>query len=152
MQGMTGMNGTLKFSGILAILLALNATLANAIDLDVRNPAIDVLKARVNARAASLLKWKDSGAIGEDAKGAVAILPQAKLSLGERKEVRDLVLSENEDRAALFREWVIANLINESELPAVASAFAKMQRTAAAQNHWVEDPGSKNWILKRNLR
>lgn len=149
---MTGMNGTLRFGGFLALLLALNTTFANALDLDVRNPAIDALKARVSTRAASLQKWKDSGTIGEDAKGTIAILPQAKLTLGERKEVRDLVVSENEDRTALFREWVIANLISESELPAVASEFAKKQRIAAAQNHWVEDPSSKNWAQKKDLR
>lgn len=149
---MMGMNSTLRFGGILALLLALNTTLANALDLDVRNPAIDALKARVASRAVSLQKWKDSGAIGEDAKGAVAILPQATLTLGERKEVRDLVVSENEDRIALFREWVIANLISESELPAVSSEFAKKQRTAAAQTHWVEDPSAKTWSQKKDLR
>jgi len=149
---MTGMSGTLRFGGFFALLLTVNATLAHAMDLDVRNPSIDALKARVTTRAASLQKWKDSGAIGEDSKGTLAILPQAKLTLGERKEVRDLVLSENEDRAALFREWGIANLIGEAELPKIAVEFAKKQRTSAAQNHWVEDANSKQWTLKKDLR
>jgi len=149
---MTGTNRTLRFGGFLALLLTASASLASAIDLDVRNPAIDALKARVSARATSLLKWKDSGAIGEEAKGTVAILPQAQLSLGDRKEVRDLVVSENEDRAALFREWVLANGVGEKDLPAVAAEFSKVQRTAAAQTHWVEDPNSKKWAKKKDLR
>lgn len=149
---MTAMSNTLRYGGFLALLLSLHTTLVNALDLEVRNPAIDALKARVTARAASLQKWKESGAIGEEAKGTVTVLPQAKLSLGERKEVRDLVISENEDRAALFREWVIANLISESELPTVAAEFAKKQRNSAAPTHWVEDPNSKAWSLKKDLR
>lgn len=149
---MTGVSGTIRFGGFFALLLAASTTLSHAMDLDLRNPAIDALKARVTARAALIQKWKDAGAIGEDAKGAVAVLPQAKLSLGERKEVRDLVISENEDRTALFREWGIANLVGESDLGKVAAEFAKKQRVAAAQNHWVEDSNSKQWMQKKDLR
>jgi len=149
---MTGTSGTLRFVGYLALLLAANATLSQAMDLDVRNPSIDALKIRISARTASLQKWKDSSAIGEDAKGTLTILPQAKLSLAERKEVRDLVVSENEDRAALFREWGIANLLGEADLPKVASEFARKQRTSAAPNHWVEDLNSKQWMQKKDLR
>src|SRR5690349_2313647 len=109
---MTGTSGTLRFGGLFALLLAMTAS--HALDLDLRNPAIDALKARVVTRAASMQRWKDAGAIGEDSKGTVATLPLAKLSLGERKEVRDLVIAENEDRTALFREWGIANLIGET--------------------------------------
>lgn len=149
---MTGTSGALRFIGFLALLLATNTTLSQAMDLDVRNPSIDALKVRISHRAASVQKWKDSGAIGEDAKGTLTILPQAKLSLAERKEARDLVVSENEDRAALFREWGLANLLGESDLPKVALEFARKQRTSAAPNHWVEDLNSKQWIQRKDLR
>jgi uncharacterized protein len=125
---------------------------AFALDMDAQSPAIAIVKARRSERATLMTQWKDAGAIGESAAGTVEVLPQARLSLSQRKEVRDLCLAENEDRRALFRELVFANVLSEAELPAIAGAFAKQQRNAAEPAHWVEDPAKSQWIQKKDLR
>jgi hypothetical protein len=125
---------------------------AAAVDLKTTNAVIEKLHARMAAREAQLNKWKDSGAIGEEAKGTVVLMPSAKLNLSERKEARDLVVAENEDRLAFFRELVIVQVLNESELPSIGVAFAKEKRASAAPSHWLQDPLKQQWIQKKDLR
>jgi uncharacterized protein YdbL (DUF1318 family) len=125
---------------------------AAAVDLKSTNAVIEKLHERMAARAAQLNKWKDAGAIGEEAKGTVALLPSAKLGLSERKEVRDLVVAENEDRLAFFRELVIVQVLNENELPNIGAAFARTKRVAAAPTHWLQEPLKQQWLQKKDLR
>jgi uncharacterized protein YdbL (DUF1318 family) len=125
---------------------------AAAVDLKTTNAVIEKLHGRMAAREAQLNKWKDSGAIGEEAKGTVVLMTSAKLSLSERKEARDLVVSENEDRQAFFREVVIVQVLNESELPSIGAAFAKARRAAAAPSHWLQEPLKQQWVQKKDLR
>jgi uncharacterized protein YdbL (DUF1318 family) len=122
------------------------------VDLNVQNPAIQALQKRMNERAAKIEQWKDKGAIGEEVTGLVKQLAIASHGLAEKKEVRDLVVAENEGRYALFRELVLANNLQEKNLDAVASAYAKTKRQNAAASHFVQDPASKEWVKKQDLK
>lgn len=122
------------------------------IDLNVQNPAVQALQKRMNEHAAKIEQWKDKGAIGEEVTGLVKQLAIAGQGLAEKKEVRDLVVAENEDRYALFRELVLANTLQEKDLDAVASAYAKTKRQNAGASHFVQDPASKEWVKKQDLK
>jgi uncharacterized protein len=137
----------LKFMFLTAI-LAIGSVSAADVNLDAENPAIQKLKTRMSERAAKIGALKDSGAIGEESSGFLKDRQPAGLSLTEKKEIRDLVVSENEDRYALFRELRIANNLPDAELEDVAKAFATARRAAAADTHWVEDPATKKWVQK----
>jgi uncharacterized protein len=136
----------------LAFVLFLPAVIAAEINLDADNPAIQKIKARMADRSKKIEQWKNSGAIGEAATGLVEPRPVASQGLPEKKEVRDLVVAENEDRYALFRELVIANNLPAGDLASVAAAFAKSRRDAAASEHWVQNPSDKQWLKKKDLK
>jgi len=124
---------------------------ADALDLNVKNPAIETVRARMTQRAAKLNAWKDKGAVGEEVNGLVSDRQAAGLSLAEKKEMRDLVAAENEDRYALFREIRIAHNIADSELSKVTGAFAAAQREAAAPAHLVQNPADLKWVAKKDF-
>jgi uncharacterized protein YdbL (DUF1318 family) len=122
------------------------------IDLSFQNPAIQKLQERMSARAGKLETWKSSGAVGEDATGLLVARPATAQTLAEKKEIRDLVTAENEDRFALFRELIAANGLQEKDLASVGAEFAASRRRAAAPGHWVQHPSSKEWVQKKDLR
>jgi uncharacterized protein len=138
----------LKCVFAIALLTGISSVRAADVDLDAENPAIQKIKTRMSERAAKIGALKDNGAVGEDSTGFLKDRQTTGLSLTEKKEVRDLVVSENEDRSALFRELRIANNLPDSELESVAKAFAAARRTAASDTHWVEDPATKKWMQK----
>ncbi|HYG75334.1 MAG TPA: DUF1318 domain-containing protein [Planctomycetota bacterium] len=121
------------------------------IDLSIKNPSIEKLQARILARAAKIEQWKNSGVIGEESTGLLKQRDAGSLGLGEKKEVRDLIVSENEDRYALFRELLLASGLKETNLDQVAGVYAKSRRQAAAPAHWVETADRK-WVQKKDLK
>jgi uncharacterized protein YdbL (DUF1318 family) len=136
---------------LLALMLGTNL-LAADVDLSLKNPAIDKLRLRMSEREAKVNGWKDKGAIGEEASGLLAEHAATGIGLAEKKEVRDLIVAENEDRYALFRELRIAHNIPEAELAKVAEAFAAQRREAAGAEHWVQNPADKKWVQKKELK
>lgn len=122
------------------------------INLKLVNPVIEKLQARMNERAARIAPWKEKGAIGEDATGLLKQFAAAGQDLGQKKELHDLVLADNADRAALFRELVLINCMQEKDLEAVARAYAKDRRDKAAPGHLVQDPLSSKWVKKQDLK
>ena len=120
-----------------------------AVNLAAQNPAIEKLQARMRERAEKVRQWKDKGATGEEATGLLKQFAVAGQDLAQKKEVRDLVLAENEDRAALFRELVLVNCMQEKDLEAVARAYAKTMRQTAAAGHLVQDPATNQWLKKQ---
>ncbi|HYF47868.1 MAG TPA: DUF1318 domain-containing protein [Planctomycetota bacterium] len=137
---------------ILTALLGASLSAADSIDLNVKNLAIEKLRERMATRAGKVNGWKDKLAIGEEATGLINDRQLAGLSLSEKKEVRDLIAAENEDRYALFREIRIAHNIPESDLSKVAAAFSEAQRAAAAPGHMVQNPADQKWVAKKDLK
>ncbi len=144
---------TLVLAVLLAATLLDHAVAADGkIDLDVQNPAIQKLRARMADRAKKLDTWKDKGAIGEEAAGILNDRQLGSLGLADKKEVHDLAVAENEDRYALFRELVIANGLQDKDLAAIGGAFAKSRRQTAAAEHLVQHPATKAWVKKKDLQ
>jgi len=122
------------------------------VDLNVQNPAVQKLQTRMRERAAKIEQWKSKGAIGEELTGLLKQMPVAAQGLADKKEVRDLVVAENEDRYALFRELVLANGLQEKDLELVAGAYAKFKRQSASGGQWVQNPADKQWVKKEDLK
>jgi uncharacterized protein len=145
------MSQALKYLMMLSLLAGLRAWAAE-IDLEAQNPATAKIRARMAERAEKIDAWKEKGAIGEEATGLLKDRQPAGMSLSEKKEVRDLVVAEDEDRAALFRELRIAGNLPETELDSVAKAYAALRRNNAKATHWVEDPASRKWLQKKDVK
>ena len=131
---------------VAAALVICSSAAAGEIKLDLRNPAIDKLHARMQAHAAKLAQWKNAGDVGEAETGLLEARPVAGRSIVEKKELRDLVAAENEDRRALFRELALANTLGADDLAAVAAAYARAQQQAAAPKQWIHT--SEGWKQK----
>lgn len=137
---------------VLLFFAAFTPLFAGDIDLNAQNAAIGKLRDRIAARAVKLEQWKTEGSIGEGAQGLVEARAEEAQSLAHKKEVRDAVTGENEDRTALFREIVLANGLQDGDLPDVARKFAKSRRHAASPTTWVQDPESGKWIQKKYFK
>jgi hypothetical protein len=137
----------------LLVLLGVSVSLCAAelpVNMSVENAVLQKIRARMTARAPKLEEWKDAGAIGEGAGGKIeSHAAAAEPSMLKRKEIHDLIAAENEDRATLFHEILLANGLAESELNRVVAAFTAARHEAAKQEHWfkVED----HWMRKKDL-
>jgi uncharacterized protein len=120
-------------------------------DITLQNPAIEKLQARMATRAAKVDECKSKGARGEESTGLLKQMPVAGQGLAEKKEVRDLVVAENEDRYAMFRELILANGLKDADLTAVAEAYAKKRRQSAAPAHLIQSPKTKEFVLKKDF-
>ena len=136
---------------LLALLLT-TSIVASDVDLSIKNPAIEKVRAHISERSAKVDGWKNKGAIGEAVTGLLAERAASGITLVEKKEIRDLIAAENEDRSALFRELRIAQNLSEEELAKVAEAFAAERRTTAANEHWLQNPADKAWVQKKDLK
>jgi hypothetical protein len=125
---------------------------AAQINLDVSNSAVQKIRERIADRADKITKLKDNGAIGEEANGFLKAREVPDQPLAAKKEIRDLVVAENEDRSALFREIVLAAGLTEKDLENVAAAYAKKMRQSAADGHWIQHPASKAWVQKKDFK
>jgi len=143
----------MKLNLLIITFLLTGATFAaEAPDLARKNATIEKLDGRMAARGAKVELWKNSGAVGEAASGMIEQIAAAtaRLSLLEKKEIRDLIVAENEDRSALLRELALAH--GRTDVDAFTAAFARARRDAAAPGQMVQHPSSKEWMAKKDLR
>ena len=117
-----------------------------AADIDVSSPAINQLKASMQARHSSLSGYYKSGAIGYTTDGLVAIRDQSAVGLRERGKLKQLLADENRDRDALYKELARANGHPEWE-PQIRNTFAK-RWVANAPGGWYYQTSSGGWVKK----
>ena len=135
---------------IIGILSVSTHAVESPLNMNVQNAVLQKLRDRMAARAPKLTEWKDAGVIGEGVGGKIESRTAAsEPSLLKRKEIHDLIAAENEDRAALFHEILLANTLPDSEITRVIAGFAATLRDAAKAEHWfkVED----QWVKKKDL-
>ena len=115
------------------------------------NATIKLLHERMAARAPQIETLKIAGVVGESAFGKLeSKLATAEPAILKRKEIRDLIAAENEDRQRLLTEIAFTKNIPESGMAAVVADFAAQQRKSAAPEHWIKDPKSGLWVQKKN--
>lgn len=107
-------------------------------DLMVSTPAIETLTAAMKARHAKLEPYYQSGAIGLTNDALVTIRDATAIPLPERNIVRQLVVEENADRSALYREIARANERPEWEED-IRATFASRWIANARSGWWYQD-------------
>ncbi|MEE8429160.1 MAG: DUF1318 domain-containing protein [Gammaproteobacteria bacterium] len=75
-----------------------------AIDINVKTPAIDRIKASMTTRHKALTPFYNSGAIGMTGAGLITVRDLNAVKLPDRRHVQQLVADENRDRNALYPE------------------------------------------------
>ena len=139
---------------ILACCFALLSGLGAAQEpnLNVNTPAVRTLKETMDARAATLVKFKDAGQVGEGRDGLLAIRTMDGLGLGDKKSLEDLIAAENADRRALYKEILTANGLTEADAGRVMAQAARARYAAAAPSHYVQNMQNGGWVLKQDLK
>ena len=112
---------------------------ANA-DINIQSPAINTIRASMEARFAALKPFYDSGSVGMTADGLITVRDLNAVPLRDRKTVNTLVADENRDRNALYKEIARANGHPEWEAD-IRSTFAKRWIANAPAGWWYQDGG-----------
>ncbi len=114
---------------------------ANA-DINIQSPAINTIRASMEARFAALKPFYDNGSVGMTADGLITVRDLNAVPLRDRKTVNTLVADENRDRNALYKEIARANGHPEWEAD-IRSTFAKRWVANAPAGWWYQDGGWK---------
>ena len=115
-------------------------------DIDISSPAVQRIKAAMEARHRVLAGYYDSGAVGLTNDGLVALRDANAVPLAERNAVRKLVVDENAYRAALYREIALANGRPEWA-DDIRRTFAQ-RWIARAQAGWYHQDASGSWVRR----
>lgn len=115
-------------------------------DIDISSPAVQQIKASMEARHGQLAPHYVSGAIGLTHDGEVAVRDANAIALKDRNQVKKLVADENADRRALYKEIAIANGHPEWA-DDIRSTFAKRWISKAGKGWYYQDAGG-NWQQK----
>jgi len=121
------------------------AAAAQQPDVNIATPAIGALRAAMAARHAQLRAHYDSGAIGMQADGLIALRDPKPVALDARNLVKKLVADENRDRNRLYAEIAQANGHPEWE-PDIRRTFAAAWVENAPGGWWYQSGG--NWSQK----
>ncbi len=126
--------------------LLVPAALADTLDINISTPAINRLKAAMQARHRQLVPWYDKGAVGMTRDGLLTLRDPAAVPLRERNRVKQLIAQENRDRNALYAEVARANGHPEWE-PEIRRVFAQRWVANAPGGWWYQD-SSGTWQRK----
>jgi uncharacterized protein len=139
-----------ELARVLAVtLLVFWAGMAGALaqgNVEVDTPAIAALKGAMQGRHAQLAAHYASGAVGVARDGNIQLRDANAVPLAQRQQVAGLVVAENADRAALYREIARANGHPEWEAE-VRSTFAQRWIDKAQSGWYVQNAGGQ-WIRK----
>jgi hypothetical protein len=91
----------------------------------VSNPTIRSLKQRMKVRFTLLKPYFKNGVLKEGSNGYVSMGDGGKLTLKERRDLKNLIDAENKDRKALYREVAKALKIDPGQTDKIAAIFAK---------------------------
>jgi uncharacterized protein YdbL (DUF1318 family) len=131
---------------VLVLLLAFAGLAAAQANLEINTPAIAALQRSMQERHAQLLPLYASGAVGLTRDGNVALRDANAVPLAQRAQVNALVVAENQDRAALYREIARANGKPEWESD-IRATFAQ-RWIDKAQPGWYYQNASGAWVRK----
>ena len=114
------------------------AAQAQQVNLQVSDPAIDAIKARMAGRHAALKPYFDRGAVGLTRDALIAVRDLGATPLRSRIVMKKLVADENADRDALYRE--IANVNGQPDWEQqIRATFAERWVAKAAKGWWYQD-------------
>ena len=115
-------------------------------NLDINTPAIVSLQRSMQQRHTQLAPLYASGAVGLTRDGNVALRDARAVPLAQRQRVNALIASENQDRAALYREIARAN--GHPAWEADIRATFGQRWISRAQQGWYYQNASGAWVRK----
>ncbi len=118
----------------------------STVHLDISSSAITQIQSSMQRRHARLSKHYKAGAIGYDSDGLVAIRDMNAVSPEERGELTKLIVEENRDRDALYREIARANELSEWETQ-IRDTFSR-RWAAKAPSGWYYQGRNGVWKKK----
>lgn len=141
------MRTAIVFTPVLAVLASLLPVPAlGQANLEINTPAIAALQRSMHSRYAQLAPLYASGAVGLTRDGNIALRDAKAVPLAQRQQVNALVASENQDRAALYREIARANGHPEWEAD-IRATFAR-RWISRARPGWYYQNASGAWVRK----
>jgi uncharacterized protein YdbL (DUF1318 family) len=141
------MRTAIFFTAALAALASLlPAPVLGQANLEINTPAIAALQRSMQQRHSQLASLYNSGAVGFTRDGNVALRDAKAVPLAQRQQVNALIASENQDRAALYREIARANGHPEWEND-IRATFAQ-RWISRAQRGWYYQNASGAWVRK----
>lgn len=129
-----------------ALLEWLVAPAQAAADINIQSPAIQTIRASMQARFARLKPFYDNGSVGMTNGGLIAVRDLNAVSLRDRKTVTTLVADENRDRQRLYAEIARANAHPEWEAD-IRKTFAERWIANAPAGWWYQDSAGQ-WKRK----
>ena len=117
------------------------------LNLEVSTPTIRRIKESLAKRYPQLLPQYQAGRVGESNMGELALLSTEGLSLKEKADLQKLVTAENQDRNALYQEFLEANRLDPARLPELKREFARSWQKKA-QPGWYIQTEKGQWIKK----
>lgn len=141
------MRTAIVFTAVLAALASLVPLPAlGQVNLEINTPAIAALQRSMQQRHSQLAPLYASGAVGLTRDGNIALRDARAVPLAQRQQVNALIASENQDRAALYREIARANGHPEWEGD-IRATFAQ-RWISRAQRGWYYQNASGAWVRK----
>ena len=107
-------------------------------NLDVDSPVINQLKSSMATRHAQLKSFYETGSVGLGNDGSIVLREAGAVPLAQRQNVNRLVATENEDRAALYREIARVNG-NPAWDKDIRATFAQRWADRAPAGWWVQN-------------
>jgi uncharacterized protein YdbL (DUF1318 family) len=117
-----------------------------AADINIQSPAIQTIRASMEARFPQLKPYYASGAVGMTNNGLVQVRDLNAVALRDRKNVTALVADENRDRNTLYVEIARANGHADWEAD-IRKTFAARWIANAPAGWWYQD-ASGQWKRK----
>jgi len=117
-----------------------------AADINIQSPAIQSIRAAMQARFAQLKPFYANGSVGMTNGGLVTVRDLNAVGLRDRKTVKTLVADENRDRQGLYAEIARANGHPEWEAD-IRKTFAGRWIANAPAGWWYQDDGGR-WQRK----
>jgi len=109
-------------------------------NIDVTTPEIRAIQADMKARFEQLAPYLDSGHVGIDKDGLLAVRSTDGLDMKARAELNRLVKAENQDRQRLYKEIATANGFPD-QVDEVQAIFADSWRAKARPGWYLEKAG-----------
>jgi len=101
---------------------------------------------RVSFNKDDLIRYKRSGAIGENNEGGITLLAPEKIKPENREFVENLIQEENTDRVIIMNRVIETNeTLTQQDLPKVYAMFAALNRDNAFTGEWIQLENGK-WV------
>ena len=120
---------------------------AFAQELNMSSAKAREIKTKLASRVSEIVKWKQTGAIGENQEGELTLKDSASLSKDSKKHVEQLIEDENKDRTELYEEIQTTNSITDRKQTKIRKFFGNAFRQNSPAGTWIQSD-SGNWSKK----